>query len=157
MSNSSPTSPDDFWLARALTLAQAAERKDEVPIGAVLVKNHAAIGEGYNLRECERDVSGHAEILALRAAGKASGDWRLEETTLYVTLEPCTMCLAAIQQARVARVVFGAWDEKGGALSLGYALHRDSRLYAPFIVEHHPLPESSELLKKYFAQKRNKK
>lgn len=157
MSNSSPTSPDDFWLARALELARRAERRDEVPVGAVLVKNHVAIGEAHNLRECEHDVSGHAEIVAMRAAGKASNDWRLEGTTLYVTLEPCTMCLAAIQQARVARVVFGAWDEKGGALSLGYALHRDSRLHAPFVVEHHPLPGSSELLKEYFAKKRTAK
>ncbi len=154
MNSSSPTSPDDFWLARALELAHTAELKDEVPIGAVLVQNHAVISEGHNLRECEHDVSAHAEILALRAAGKSTGDWRLEGTTLYVTLEPCSMCLAAIQQARVARVVFGAWDEKGGALSLGYALHRDSRLHAPFIVEHHPLPGSSELLKEYFAKKR---
>lgn len=154
MSNNSPTSPDDFWLARALDLARLAEQRDEVPIGAVLVINHAVVGEGHNLREHEHDVSAHAEILALRAAGKASSDWRLEHSTLYVTLEPCPMCLAAIQQARVSRVVFGAWDEKGGALSLGYALHRDSRLHAPFTVEHHPLPGSPELLKNYFAKKR---
>jgi tRNA(adenine34) deaminase len=157
LSNSSPTSPDDFWLERALMLAHEAKHRDEVPVGALVIQNHSLIASGFNLRERDHDVSAHAEILALRAAGQTTGDWRLEGATVYVTLEPCTMCLAALQQARVSRVVFGEWDKKAGAISLGYELHRDTRAHSSFIVEHHPLPGSADLLRDYFAQKRDRK
>ncbi len=109
---------DDYerrWMERALLLAQRAEAEDEVPVGAVLVRDGEIVGEGWNRPIQTHDASAHAEIQAMRAAGQRLKNYRLPETTLYVTLEPCVMCAGAIAQARVARVVFGARDPKGGA------------------------------------------
>jgi tRNA(adenine34) deaminase len=106
---------DEDWMRRALALAERGAAEGEVPVGAVLVRDGEVLGEGWNRPIAEHDPSAHAEIQALRAAGRRVGNYRLPDSTLYVTLEPCPMCSAALVHARVARVVFGASDPKGGA------------------------------------------
>ena len=106
---------DAEFMRRALDLARAAAARGEVPVGAVLVRGDEVLGEGANCPIGTHDPTAHAEIQALRAAGAQVGDYRLAGTTLYVTLEPCIMCAAALVHARVSRVVFGAWDPKAGA------------------------------------------
>lgn len=102
-------------MQRALDLARAAAARGEVPVGAVVVRGGEMVGEGANCPMGAHDPTAHAEIVALRSAGKALADYRLAGSTLYVTLEPCIMCAAAIVHARLQRVVFGAWDPKAGA------------------------------------------
>ena len=109
-----PRSDVEFML-RALELSAAAEKNGEVPVGAVLVRGDEIIAEGGNRPISSSDPTAHAEIEALRAGGQALGSYRLTDTTLYVTLEPCAMCAAAIVHARVRRLVFGAWDPRAGA------------------------------------------
>ncbi len=106
---------DRRWMLRALELAERAELEGEVPIGAVLVRDDAELGSGWNRPIAAHDPSAHAEINALRAAALAIGNYRLPDTTLYVTLEPCVMCAGAIVHARVSRLVFGASEPKAGA------------------------------------------
>src|SRR5215468_10484517 len=106
---------DVYFMQRALELAHAAEEKGEVPVGAVLVRDDEIIAEGANRPIASNDPTAHAEIEVLRAGGQAIGSYRLTDTTLYVTLEPCAMCAAAIVHARVRRLVFGAWDPRAGA------------------------------------------
>ncbi|MFZ4699943.1 MAG: tRNA adenosine(34) deaminase TadA [Candidatus Methylumidiphilus sp.] len=107
---------DETWMRRALKLACQAEQAGEVPVGAVLVKEGLCIAEGWNCPISSNDPTAHAEIVALRAGGLALNNYRLVDTTLYVTLEPCAMCMAAIVHARVKRLVFGAFDPKRGAV-----------------------------------------
>ncbi len=106
---------DERYLERALALAEAAAREGEVPVGAVIVCDGAVIGEGWNRPISSSDPTAHAEIVALRAAAAGRRNYRLPGATLYVTLEPCAMCSGALIHARVARVVFGAFDPKTGA------------------------------------------
>ena len=106
---------DADYMRRALELAARAEAQGEVPVGALVVQGERVIGEGWNQPITLRDPTAHAEILALRAAAATLGDYRLGGTTLYVTLEPCPMCAAALVHARVSRLVFGAWDPRQGA------------------------------------------
>ena len=103
-------------MRHALTLAERAREAGEVPVGAVLVKDDAIVGEGWNRPIATNDPTAHAEIVALRAAGLVLGNYRLVDTTLYVTLEPCVMCMGAIVHARVKRLVYGATDPKRGAV-----------------------------------------
>ena len=103
-------------MRRALQLALAGEALGEVPVGAVLVQDGVIIGEGFNAPITRHDPTAHAEVVALRAAAERTGNYRLENTTLYVTLEPCTMCVGALVHARVARVVFAAAEPKAGSL-----------------------------------------
>jgi len=110
-----PPPSDADYMRRALALARAAAAQGEVPVGALVVRGSEIIGEGANRPIGQHDPSAHAEIEALRAAGRALGDYRLTGATLYVTLEPCIMCASAIVHARIGRVVFGAWDPKAGA------------------------------------------
>lgn len=110
-----PPPSDADYMQRALELARAAAAQGEVPVGALVVRGSEIIGEGANRPIGQHDPSAHAEIEALRAAGRALGDYRLTGATLYVTLEPCIMCASAIVHARIDRVVFGAWDPKAGA------------------------------------------
>ena len=110
-----PPPSDADYMQRALVLARAAAAQGEVPVGALVVRGSEIIGEGANRPIGQHDPSAHAEIEALRAAGRALGDYRLTGATLYVTLEPCIMCASAIVHARIDRVVFGAWDPKAGA------------------------------------------
>lgn len=107
---------DAQWMARALELAAHGARQAEVPVGAVLVREDSLIGEGWNRPIGGRDPTAHAEIVALRAAAEHCANYRLPDTTLYVTLEPCLMCVGAILHARLARLVYGATDPKGGAV-----------------------------------------
>jgi len=110
------TETDAAWMRHAIRLAQRAEQQGEVPIGAVLVKEGRCIGEGWNRPIAEHDPTAHAEITAIRKAGATLANYRLPETTLYVTLEPCVMCMGAISQARIGRLVFGAFDPQRGAV-----------------------------------------
>ncbi len=120
MNNSSAgieiTEQDEAWMRHAIRLAQRAEWLGEVPVGAVLVKENQCLAEGWNSPIANYDPSAHAEMNALRDAGKRIGNYRLVDTTLYVTLEPCVMCMGAIAHARVKRLVFGAYDTKRGAV-----------------------------------------
>lgn len=107
---------DEQWMRRALVLARQAEAWGEVPVGAVLVRGEEVLGEGHNAMIANHDPSAHAEMQAIRAAAQLQGNYRLPGTTLYVTLEPCSMCAGAIVHARIERVVYGADDPKTGAV-----------------------------------------
>jgi len=119
---------DHYWMGLALREARKAEARGEVPIGAVIVRDGAVIGRGYNLREGSKDPTSHAEMRAIRSAARKSGAWRILDATLYVTLEPCPMCMGAIILARLERVVFGCRDPKAGAAGSLYDLSNDPRL-----------------------------
>lgn len=119
---------DIDFMRRALELAQRAALDNEVPVGAVLVLDGEVIGEGWNRPIIDRDPTAHAEILALRAGAQHLRNYRLETTTLYATLEPCAMCMGAAINARVLRVVFGAWDQRAGACGSVVDLARQPRL-----------------------------
>jgi len=110
-----PPASDADFMRQALTLARRAAQSGEVPVGALVVRDGVVIGQGHNRPIVTHDPSAHAEIVALREAGISTGDYRLSGCTLYVTLEPCIMCASATVHARLARVVFGAWDPKAGA------------------------------------------
>lgn len=158
---SPPSSPvpaesaDPLWMARALELARAAWARGEVPVGAVLVRDGRLVAEAHNRTMTDADPTAHAEMLALRAAAGAQGDFRLEESTLYVTLEPCAMCCGAIVLARVPRVVYGAPDPKAGmAASLGNLL-QDGRLNHRSAVTSGVLADASaDLLRAFFRERR---
>ena len=116
------------WMERALALAERAAVGGDVPVGAVVVgKDGAVLAEGWNVREAAGDPTGHAEVVALRAASAGLGSWRLEGCTLVVTMEPCPMCAGALMLARVERVVLGAWDPKLGACGSVWDVVRDRR------------------------------
>lgn len=116
---------DEHWMIHALELAHKAEEQGEVPVGAVLVKDGEILAEGWNQTICSHDPTAHAEIEALRKAAQKLSNYRLPDTTLYVTLEPCPMCVGAMIHARVSRVVFGAHDPKTGAVDGAIALIND--------------------------------
>jgi tRNA(adenine34) deaminase len=146
---------DETWLRRALELARLAEQAGEVPVGAVLVKDGIFIAEGCNCTISSHDPTGHAEINALRAGGRALNNYRLVDTTLYVTLEPCAMCMAALVHARVKRLVFGAFDPKRGAVCNALQLAEAEFLnhnvqWTGGVLEE----ECSLLLKDFFRRKR---
>lgn len=150
------------WLDEALKQARIAQTKGEVPVGAVVIHTdengiETLVGTGHNDRESSQTPVSHAEIHALTEASKTLKSWRLLGCTLYVTLEPCPMCLAACQQARVDRVVYGATDPKGGALSLGYRLHEDAKTNHLFKAELVEIPECSEILSAFFKSRRQGK
>jgi tRNA(adenine34) deaminase len=113
---------DIKWMRQALQLAQRAEAESEVPVGALVIRDDIQLGEGWNRPIIQHDPSAHAEIIALRAAGTTAANYRLTGTTLYVTLEPCVMCVGAIMHARVERVVFGATDPRAGAAGSAFDL-----------------------------------
>ena len=140
----------------ALDEARAALLTADVPIGAVVLDaDGEIIGRGRNTREADHDPTGHAEVVALRAAAAHRGEWRLEGCTLVVTLEPCTMCAGAAVQSRVARVVFGAYDDKAGAVGSLWDVVRDRRLnHRPEVVAGVLADESTVLLEGFFAQRR---
>jgi tRNA(adenine34) deaminase len=142
-------------MARALEQARLAEMRGEVPVGAVLVKDRVLVAEGHNLTVTTSDPTAHAEVVAIRRAAARQGDWRLEDTTLYCTLEPCTHCCGAIVLARLPRVVYGAKDPKAGmAESLGNLL-QDSRLNHRAEVSGGVSAEtSSALLQAFFRARR---
>ncbi len=139
-----------------LALGQAKMAGDEVPVGAVLVSpSGQVLASAHNQRERKSDPTSHAEIEVIRSAASALRDWRLEETTLYVTLEPCVMCAGAIVAARIPRVVFGAWDERLGAAGSLYDILRDPRHGKPVEVISGVLEaECTTTLKEFFASRR---
>lgn len=147
---------DTDGMLRALALAEQAAAAGEVPVGAVLLDaSGAIIGEGRNTREQTHDPTGHAEVVAMRQAAASISSWNLEGCTLVVTLEPCVMCAGAILQARVGRVVFGAWDEKAGAAGSMYDVLRDRRLpYRAEVVGGVSEDASTALLRDFFEQRR---
>jgi tRNA(adenine34) deaminase len=119
---------DEQWMAAAIDEARLAEAKGEVPVGAVIVHEGQVIGHGHNLRESSQDPTTHAEMIAIQEAAKELGSWRLIDTSLYVTLEPCPMCAGALVNARVPRVVWGCDDPKAGATQTLYRIGSDARL-----------------------------
>ena len=141
----------------ALVEAELALLGDDVPIGAVVLDaSGAVIARGHNVREVEHDPTGHAEVVALRAAAAALGSWHLDGCTLVVTLEPCTMCAGAAVLARVARVVYGADDPKAGAVGSLWDVVRDRRLnHRPEVVAGVLAPECAELLTTFFEGRRD--
>ncbi|MDD5037567.1 MAG: tRNA adenosine(34) deaminase TadA [Methylococcaceae bacterium] len=146
---------DETWMRRALELASHAEGLGEVPVGAVLVKEGVCIAEGWNCPISTHDPTAHAEVIALRAAGLALGNYRLVGATLYVTLEPCAMCMTAIVHARIKRLVFGAQDPKRGAvcsaLQLAEAEFLNHRVeWIGGVLEE----DCSALLREFFRKKR---
>jgi tRNA(adenine34) deaminase len=140
-------------MAAALDEARAALATDDVPIGAVLLApDGTTVGRGRNVREADHDPTGHAEVVALREAARARGEWRLDGHTLVVTLEPCTMCAGAAVLSRVERIVFGAWDPKAGAVGSLWDVVRDRRLnHRPEVLAGVLADESSALLEEFFA------
>ncbi len=149
---------DEQWMRHALSLAQRAADEGEVPVGAVLIQDGQLIGEGWNRPIAEHDPSAHAEIKTLRAAAASIGNYRLPGTSLYVTLEPCAMCAGAIIHARVQRVIFGAWDEKAGAVRSVYDLISNPRLnHAPEWVGGVLELQCAEQLRNFFRMRRKNK
>jgi tRNA(adenine34) deaminase len=154
MAAASP-SRDVAFMQRALALAERAAESGEVPVGALVVLADEVIGEGWNRPISTLDPTAHAEINALRAAAAARANYRLESATLYVTLEPCAMCIGAAVNARIARVVFGAWDPKAGACGGLFDLTREPRTthridaFGGVCAE-----ESRELLRRFFEARR---
>jgi tRNA(adenine34) deaminase len=150
-----PSVDDLVFMERALVLARQAEALGEVPVGAVLVRDSAIVGEGFNQPIGRRDATAHAEILALRAGGQLLGNYRLPDTCLYVTLEPCLMCVGAMLHARIARLVYGATDPKVGAAGSLLNAFSNSGLNHQVQVEGGVLAtECSELLRNFFRARR---
>ena len=150
------TAADRSAMARALELAADAAAASEIPVGAVVLDADGRIvAEGRNNREATHDPTGHAEVEALRAAAASVGSWNLDGHTLVVTLEPCLMCAGAILQARIGRVVFGAWDDKAGAAGSMYDVLRDRRLpYRAEVVGGVEADAATALLRDFFEQRR---
>lgn len=149
---------DHLWfMSIALEQAELAYKSQEVPVGAVLVSPSGEIlSKQYNLKESHSNPVAHAELLVLTEGAKKNQNWRLNECVLYVTLEPCPMCLAGMVQARISKCVFGAYDKKGGALSLGYSLHQDNRLNHHFsVLGGIRQYECSRILSSFFKEKRS--
>lgn len=146
---------DVHWMTRALEQAVEAASADEVPVGAVIVREGELIAAAANQRETLHDPTAHAEMIAITQAAAAIADWRLERATLYVTLEPCVMCAGAILQSRIPRVVFGAMDPKGGAVCSLFELLSDARLNHQCSVTGGVLAEPcGRVLTEFFASKR---
>ncbi|MFZ1641908.1 MAG: tRNA adenosine(34) deaminase TadA [Candidatus Contendobacter sp.] len=148
---------DQYWMGRALALARRAADAGEVPVGAVVVWDDEVIGEGWNQPIGACDPTAHAEVLALRAAAARVGNYRLVDSTLYVTLEPCPMCAGAIVHARVARVVFGAADPRAGAAGTVFDLLRSAVLnHRAEVVGGVSAEECAALLRSFFRARRSR-
>lgn len=150
-----PKFDDEYWMQQAITMATKAEEYDEVPVGAIIVKDDKIIGTGYNQVITHNDATAHAEIQAIRNAGKNIDNYRIVNTKLYVTLEPCMMCVGAIVHARITEIIFGAYDPK-----TGMAGTQDNCFEKPY--HNHQVEimggvledECAELLKGFFRNKR---
>jgi tRNA(adenine34) deaminase len=147
---------DERWMEFALKEAEQAYKRKEVPIGAVIVHENRIIGRGYNQTETLQDPTAHAEMIAITAAATQLTSWRLENCTLYATLEPCAMCAGAIVLARIERVVFGSHDPKAGACGTLFNIVQDDRLNHRVEMVNGVLSERcSALLKDFFAKVRS--
>ena len=147
---------DEYWMQKALELAKKAETQGEVPVGSVLIKDDQVIGEGWNHPVSANDPTAHAEISAMRAASDKLQNYRLPGTTLYVTLEPCTMCVGAMIHARIERLVFGAYEPKTGAVTSVFDIlqspeHNHCVNFQGGVLEN----ECAGLLKEFFQARRN--
>jgi tRNA(adenine34) deaminase len=150
-------SKDEVFMQAALDLARQAAAVDEVPVGAVVVIGGEIVGQGFNQPIIRHDPTAHAEVMALRDAAQRLGNYRLPDSTLYVTLEPCVMCSGAIMHARVGRVVFGARDPKTGAAGSVIDLYSEPRLNHHADIEGGVLAEEcAALLSSFFAARRGK-
>ena len=146
---------DTYWMGKALELAHKAEQAGEVPVGAVIVKDNQLISEGWNQPISSHDATSHAEIMAMREAGIKLNNYRLIDTTMYVTLEPCSMCVGAMIHARVSKVVYGAAEPRTGALGGAFNLLEANQHNHLFDVESGVMAEeSSVLLQKFFKSRR---
>lgn len=149
------SSTDEAWMRYAIRLAQRAEQQGEVPVGAIVVRDNRCIAEGWNVPITSHDPTAHAEVVAMRSAGVVMENYRLTDATLYVTLEPCVMCIGAMSHARIKRLVFGAYDPKRGAvcnaLSLTDASFLNHRIsWNGGVLE----TECSEMLRDFFKARR---
>ncbi len=145
-------------MKQALKEAQKAAQKNEVPIGAIAVKENKVIARAHNLRESKQDPLGHAEIYLISKAAKRMKSWRLSNVTVYVTLEPCLMCMGALMQARIFRLVFGCFDSKAGACGSLYDFSKDLRLNHRIQVTSGVIEkECAEVLSNFFKELRQKK
>lgn len=146
----------DEWMGHALAEAALAPAHDDVPVGAVVIDaGGEIIGRGHNRREVDADPLGHAELMAISAAASVRGEWRLDGCTLVVTLEPCVMCAGALVGSRIDRVVFGAYDDKAGAVGSVWDLLRDrAALHHPEVTSCVRAEESRALLREFFAARR---
>ncbi len=147
----------EFFMREALKEAEKAYQLGEVPIGAVIVKDNIIIGRGYNKKECLKDATYHAEIIAIREASKTIGGWRLTGCEMYVTIEPCVMCAGALYQTRIDKLYIGALDEKGGGVESLYKILSDERLnhlvdYEIGLLE----DEARAVMQKFFRRLRKK-
>ena len=147
---------DEFYIREAMRLAKCAEEIDEVPVGAVAVKDGKIIGAAFNTRENSRCATHHAEILAIEEACRTLGGWRLPGVTLYVTMEPCAMCAGAIINSRIERVVYGARDHRFGAFGSALDVNNAGLNHKPEIVGGVLGERCAEILSAYFKSKRNK-
>ena len=140
----------------ALSLAAKASQQGDVPVGAIVLNSNGdVVGQGFNTREVDNDPMNHAEIVALREAAIANNSWRLDDHTLIVTLEPCTMCAGAAVQARIGRIVFGAFDDKAGAVGSLWDVVRDRRLpHRPEVVSGVLADECGAILSEFFKAQR---
>jgi tRNA(adenine34) deaminase len=146
---------DEYFMRLALREAEQAPAHEDVPIGAVVVRDGELLAAAHNERELRQDPTAHAEILALREAARAVGSWRVLDAAIYVTLEPCAMCAGAIVLARVARLVFGATDPKAGACGSVLDVTGEARLnHRPQVAGDLLAPECGELLSSFFASRR---
>jgi tRNA(adenine34) deaminase len=147
---------DEYFMRLALREATRALEHDDVPIGALVVRDGEVIGTGHNEREVRADPTAHAEMIALREAARAIGSWRVLDAVLYVTLEPCAMCAGAIVLARVPRVVFAATDPKAGAAGSVFDILAEPRLnHRPQVAAGLLAEESADLLRAFFATRRD--
>ena len=145
------------YMEIALSEARDAATEGEIPVGAVIVKDGEVIASAHNNREATGDATGHAEVLAIREACRVLGGWHLDKCTLYVTLEPCPMCMGAIVNARVGRVVFGAKDAKAGACGSVIDLRSYPLNHKPLVESGFMSEESLSLLSDFFKEKRGKR
>ena len=147
---------DLLWMREALEIARQGAARGEVPVGAIIIRNDTELARAHNLREQTKDPTAHAELIAIREASRKIGDWRLIDTTLYVTLEPCPMCAGAMVLARIPRVVYAAPDPKSGAAGTLFNLLQNSCLNHQVHVTSGVLEEaSSSLLKSFFQNRRS--
>ena len=148
---------DQAWMKSTIQLAEKAYKNNEVPVGAIIVNNNKIVGRGYNQKEKLKDPTAHAEMIAISAASSTLNDWRLNNCSMYVTKEPCSMCAGAIVNARISRLVFGAYDDKKGCCGSLYQICGDKRIGGGnTIVKGGVLEEyCGKLLKSFFSKKRH--
>lgn len=146
---------DEEMMLKALELARKAFDAGEVPVGAIIIDEHGTIiGEGFNQRETKKTPLAHAEIIAIEKAAEITGKWRLSDCTIYVTLEPCPMCAGAIMNARIKRLVYGAFDEKGGACASLFNLYDYPVNHKPLVRSRILEKECSSILENFFRKLR---